>query len=186
MVPSYASRTACYHEHGFQGLFSTEYLPWLFVIKYWVSWAKDHVVSISFPTPDGCGNVVTSRSVNCGRTYRLVEDDQVESRESQAPGSFESQAEQQRIPLHDTVHLTEDILDGEVSDFRRVHLIGTTHSVVSDENDNEAGFLSSDDESDDEDQFSFWTPGAFHSREPLETIAYRASAHRPTSVSSID
>lgn len=49
------------------------------------------------------------------------------------------------------------------------------------ETDNEAGFADSDDESDGDGQYQFWTPG--RSGEPS---AYRPSAHRAASTSSID
>jgi hypothetical protein len=98
------------------------------------------VVSISFATFDGCRNIITFRSVNCSRTYRLVEDERAASRHSRArgsehgilsssgvaePTSWEAHIERLRISRQNAVHLTEDILDDEISDFRRVHLIGT-------------------------------------------------------------
>lgn len=52
------------------------------------------------------------------------------------------------------------------------------------ETDNEAGFAESDEESDVEGEFAFWTPGKRPSRDELST--YRPSAHRTASTSSID
>lgn len=53
------------------------------------------------------------------------------------------------------------------------------------ETDNEAGFAESDDESDLDGEFAFWTPGrntrTGHSRDP-----YRSAVHRSASTSSID
>jgi Protein of unknown function (DUF2457) len=55
------------------------------------------------------------------------------------------------------------------------------------ETDNEAGFAESDDESDAEGDFAFWTPGRkLRSRAIGEASTYRASAHRAASASSID
>ena len=55
------------------------------------------------------------------------------------------------------------------------------------ETDNEAGFADSDDESDAEGDFAFWTPGRkVRSRAIGEASTYRASAHRTASASSID
>lgn len=55
------------------------------------------------------------------------------------------------------------------------------------ETDNEAGFAESDDESDAEGEFAFWTPGRkIHSREVGDNITYPASARRTASASSID
>lgn len=55
------------------------------------------------------------------------------------------------------------------------------------ETDNEAGFADSDEESDGEGEFAFWTPGRnFAERENGEATTYRASAHRTASASSID
>ncbi|KAL2074531.1 hypothetical protein VTL71DRAFT_8309 [Oculimacula yallundae] len=54
------------------------------------------------------------------------------------------------------------------------------------ESDNEAGFAESD-ESDAEGEFSFWTPGKrMAGRSSIEALAYRPSAHRTASTSSID
>ncbi|PMD34124.1 hypothetical protein L207DRAFT_588723 [Hyaloscypha variabilis F] len=55
------------------------------------------------------------------------------------------------------------------------------------ETDNEAGFADSDDESDAEGDYAFWTPGRkVRSRAIGEASTYRASAHRTASASSID
>ncbi|CZT05579.1 uncharacterized protein RAG0_11600 [Rhynchosporium agropyri] len=54
------------------------------------------------------------------------------------------------------------------------------------ESDNEAGFADSD-ESDAEGEFNFWTPGKrMPGRSSIEALAYRPSAHRTASTSSID
>ena len=55
------------------------------------------------------------------------------------------------------------------------------------ETDNEAGFADSDEESDGDGDFAFWTPGQnIGNRESGEATTYRASAHRTASASSID
>jgi hypothetical protein len=55
------------------------------------------------------------------------------------------------------------------------------------ETDNEAGFADSDEETDGEGEFAFWTPGRnFAERETGEAGPYRPSAHRTASASSID
>lgn len=55
------------------------------------------------------------------------------------------------------------------------------------ETDNEAGFAESDDETDGEGDFAFWTPGRnIHLRQIREVTPYRASAHRTASTSSLE
>jgi hypothetical protein len=55
------------------------------------------------------------------------------------------------------------------------------------ETDNEAGFADSDDESDRDGDYAFWTPGRhFADRDNGEATTYRPSAHRTASASSID
>jgi len=55
------------------------------------------------------------------------------------------------------------------------------------ETDNEAGFADSDDESDCDGEFAFWTPGrSIMDKNGELKINYRASAHRTASASSIE
>jgi hypothetical protein len=54
------------------------------------------------------------------------------------------------------------------------------------ESDNEAGFAESDDESDAEGEYAFWTPGRRLPTREAEASNYRASARRTASASSID
>ena len=61
------------------------------------------------------------------------------------------------------------------------------HGSDGNETDNEAGFAESDDESDGEGEYAFWTPGRdIPNRQAGEVNTYRASAHRTASASSID
>ncbi|KAH8663525.1 hypothetical protein BGZ60DRAFT_470973 [Tricladium varicosporioides] len=54
------------------------------------------------------------------------------------------------------------------------------------ETDNEAGFADSDDESDAEGEFAFWTPGRNIPQTQTDPSTFRPSAHRAASASSID
>lgn len=95
------------------------------------------------------------------------EDDEDEEGNISDEGDSDSQDEAEDI---------EDLVEG--SDFE---------ASDGNETDNEAGFAESDDESDTEGDFAFWTPGRkVHSREVGEATTYRASAHRAASASSID
>jgi hypothetical protein len=91
------------------------------------------VVSIPFATFDCFRKLITFHSINCGRTYRLVEDERaaehgiLSSSGVVEPTSWEAYVGlRPRVSLQNAVYPTEDILDDEISDFRRVHLIGTS------------------------------------------------------------
>jgi len=95
------------------------------------------------------------------------EDDDEDGNMSDDEGDSDSQEEMEDV---------DDIVEG--SDFE---------ASDGNETDNEAGFAESDDESDAEGDFAFWTPGKkIRSRAIGEASTYRASAHRAASASSID
>jgi Protein of unknown function (DUF2457) len=95
------------------------------------------------------------------------EDDDEDGNISDDEGDSDSQEEMEDV---------EDIVEG--SDFE---------ASDGNETDNEAGFAESDDESDAEGDFAFWTPGRkVRSRAIGEASTYRPSAHRTASTSSID
>jgi hypothetical protein len=95
------------------------------------------------------------------------EDDDEDGNMSDDEGDSDSQEEMEDV---------DDIVQG--SDFE---------ASDGNETDNEAGFAESDDESDAEGDFAFWTPGKkIRSRTIGEASTYRASAHRAASASSID
>lgn len=63
---------------------------------------------------------------------------------------------------------------------------GSEEGSDGNETDNEAGFADSDEESDAEGEFAFWTPGRHFAIQQADASTYRASAHRAASASSID
>lgn len=87
----------------------------------------------------------------------------------------------------------EDVNDSDENDFDEEDeedavedgLASSDEGSDGNETDNEAGFAESDDESDADGDFAFWTPGRKIHHHAVANI-YRASAHRTASTSSID
>ncbi len=104
-----------------------------------------------------------------------AEEEALEDEEDEDDGGNDSDDENDS----DSQEEMEDVEDlAEGSDFE---------ASDGNETDNEAGFAESDDESDAEGDFAFWTPGRkIRCKEVGDASTYRASAHRTASASSID